>query len=195
MGVDTVISTIPEKAEVALIDAAAAVRVRRFVPSEFAGILSVTMRPPGPDRGKGESLARLRHYQKHGVMEHTVFICGVFYERFAPGGLGAFQVGSGSHLSAEGAYLINIRKMKADIPEDSAAVYYKICMTSIEDVAKAVVIALDLPQWPSEFKMYGERMSLSDILSEAEHLRCKYISFGFFLFSFSPIQMISTIYG
>ena len=36
-GVDTVISTISGAAQIALIDAAAAAHVRRFVPSEFEG--------------------------------------------------------------------------------------------------------------------------------------------------------------
>ena len=171
-GVDTVISTISGVAQIALIDAAAHVHVRRFVPSEFEGRPS--LRPPQNDvldRGKSASLTRLQHYRKYG-MEYTVFVCGIFYERFAPGGMTSLQLGHGTNVSGEGEYIMDIRKMKAHIPSYSNAgqVVY-ICMTSAEDVARFVVAALDLQQWPTEFRMQGERMTVSEVVKVAEDMR------------------------
>ncbi|KAL2008273.1 hypothetical protein VTN00DRAFT_8255 [Thermoascus crustaceus] len=170
-GVDTVISTISGQAQIALIDAAAQVHVRRFVPSEFEGRPS--MRPPSDilDRGKKAALNRLQYYEDYG-MEYTVFVCGVFYERFAPGGMAAFQIGHGTYVAGEGDYLMDIRKMTAQIPYyNSMGQEVHICMTSVQDVARFVVAALDLPAWPTEFRMRGDRMALDDVVRTAEIMR------------------------
>ena len=172
-GVDTVISTISGASQLALIDAAAQAHVRRFVPSEFEG--SPTARPPNDvlDRGRRAALTRLQHYKQCG-MEYTVFTCGIFYERFAPGGMSAFQIGLSSAISGEGDYVMNLRTARAQIPYYNAAgqpVY--VCMTSAKDVARFVVAALDLPHWPAECRMRGDRMSLSQVVAIGEHLRGK----------------------
>ncbi|KAK2796001.1 hypothetical protein FQN51_009546 [Onygenales sp. PD_10] len=170
-GVDTVISTISGQAELALIDAAAQVHVRRFVPSEFEGGLSSRPAANILDRGNSSSLARLEHYQKYG-MQYAVFACGIFYERFAPGGMAAFQLGNGTYISGEGDYLMNVRMMTADIPYFNAAGgTVRVCLTSAQDVARYVVAALDLPHWTTEFRIYGDRMALSDIVQTAEIIR------------------------
>ncbi|OJD16972.1 hypothetical protein AJ78_02906 [Emergomyces pasteurianus Ep9510] len=170
-GIDTVISTIPGEAEIALIDAAAHVHVQRFIPSEFEGLPS--MRPVANvlDRGNANSLARLQHYAQDG-MQYAVFACGIFYERFAPGGMAALQLGKGTYIDSEGSYLINVRTMKAEIP------YFNVlgepvcvCMTSAQDLARYIVAALDLPQWMTEFRVCGERMTLGDVVNEVEIMR------------------------
>lgn len=168
-GVDTVISTISGEAEIALIDAAAAVGVRRFVPSEFEGLPYLAPTADILDRGNMKSITRLQYYQGNGSMQYTVFVCGIFYERFAPGGLAAFQIGRGTHISTEGSYLLDFRENKAQIPlppGDYGEVW--ICMTSAQDVAQYVVAALDIPEWPVEFRLYGDRLALPDIISGAE---------------------------
>jgi nucleoside-diphosphate-sugar epimerase len=117
---------------------------------------------------KDIALRRLQHYREYG-MEYAVFVCGVFYERFAPGGMAAFQIGHSTYVAGEGDYLMNIRNRRAEIPYyDSSGQEVSICMTSAQDVARFVVAALDLPQWPSEFRMLGERMALGDIIKVAE---------------------------
>lgn len=168
-GIDTVISTVSGSAQISLIDAAAHVRVRRFVPSEFEGIpASRPQQHDALDRGKAASLARLQHYRKYG-MEYTVFVCGIFYEHFAPGGLASLQLGRGTNINGEGKYLMDIRNKKAHIPSyNNTGQQVHICMTSAEDVAKFVVAALDLPQWPTELRMQGDRMSVSQIIGVAE---------------------------
>lgn len=172
-GVDTVISTISGQAELNLIDAAAHARVRRFVPSEFEGPPSQRHTSDSMDRGNRESLSRLMHYKQYG-MNYAVFVCGVFYERFAPGGMAeSVQIGRGSHIGGEGDYLMNIRNMRAYIPFNTTGQPVYICMTSAQDVARFVVAALDLPQWPPEceFRVCGSRMRVEDVVKVAEDIR------------------------
>ncbi|OKL61193.1 hypothetical protein UA08_03157 [Talaromyces atroroseus] len=167
VGVDTVISTISGQAQLSLIDAAADVHVRRFVPSEFEG--SPRQRPEDDplDRGQKLALTRLREKQQRG-MEYTIFTCGIFYERFSPGGMAALQLGAGTHISAEGSYILDIRRQTASIPFHRSGDGVYICMMSAEDVARYVVAALDLPSWPNEFFMAAERIKVDDIVSIAE---------------------------
>lgn len=102
-------------------------------------------------------------------MEYTVFACGVFYERFGPGGMAALQLGHGTNISGEGDYLMDIRHRTAQIPyHNSSGQEVHICMTSVEDVARFVVAALDLPEWPNEFRMFGERMTVGEVVKTAE---------------------------
>lgn len=170
-GVDTVISTLNGDAQLALIDAAAAVHVRRFVPSEFEG--SPTARPINDvfDCGRQAALSRLQHYESRG-MAFTVFTCGILYERFGPGGMRTFQIGLRSAIGGEGEYIMDIRNGKARIPYyNSAGQPVHVCMMAVRDVAKFVVAALDLSSWPRELRMKGERMTVSDIVSIGEALR------------------------
>jgi nucleoside-diphosphate-sugar epimerase len=170
-GVDTVISTISGDAQLALIDAAAAAHVGRFVPSEFEG--SPTARPANDvfDCGRRAALSRLQLYEPHG-MKFAVFACGLFYERFGPGGMCASQIGLRSAIGGEGQYIMDIRNGKAMIPYfNSAGQPVYVCMTSARDVARFVVAALDLSYWPRELRMKGERMTVSDIVSIGEALR------------------------
>lgn len=105
-------------------------------------------------------------------MEHTVFVCGAFYEHFAPGGLASLQLGRETNISGEGGYVMDIRNRKAHIPlYSNTGQLVHICMTSAEDVARSVVAALDLPQWPTELRIQGDRMSVSEIVGIAETMR------------------------
>ena len=108
-------------------------------------------------------------------MRHTSFICGIFYDNFAPGGLRASNMGSVSTYgdNGEGAFLIDVRSKRAEIPLDAAGRPARICMTLILDVAKFMIAAMDIPlhQWPREFRMRGERIDLSSLVRVAETLR------------------------
>ena len=171
-GIDLVISTVSGASQINLIDAAAHSRVRRFIPAEFEGPPSRLDRSL-PDRGRAASLDRLRHWShsnRH-PMKYTVFSCGVFYERFAPGGLYSKSIGASTNVQYQGSYLIDIGSNTAEVVERNAAgqsIY--ICMTSVNDVANFVVAALQLnPQnWPSEFRLRGERMTVAQVVQWAE---------------------------
>ena len=164
---DTVISTISGQAQLALIDAAADVHVRRFVPSEFEGPPLQRPEIDPLDRGQKMALAKLQEKQALG-MEYTVFTCGVFYERFYPGGLEALQLGAGTNISGEGQYILEVRRRTASIPGHPSGDGVYICMTSAEDVARYVVAALDIPYWPNQFLLASERMKVDDIVAAAE---------------------------
>ncbi|KAJ8119125.1 hypothetical protein OPT61_g1 [Boeremia exigua] len=162
MGVDTVISTVTGKPQLRLIEAAVQCRVRRFAPAEFEGQPGQRVPNSILDRGKGRALARLQQYATY--MQSTVFVCGILYERFAVGGLRAYQMGA-NLANAEGEYIADIRNMTAVAPAyDAANNMSYLCLTSIHDVAKFVVRSLDMPHWPAEMSMCSERISVNALI-------------------------------
>jgi hypothetical protein len=177
-GIGLVISTISGNPQINLIDAAAHSAVHRFIPAEFEG-------PPGRrpsndplDRGRAATLNRLRHWSHHPryPMSSTIFICGVFYERFARGGLGSLGIGASTNVFYQGSYLMDVESCTAEIVErqnggQPTAIY--ICLTSVYDVAQFLVAALDIPlsSWPTEFKMQGDRRTVAEILQLAESIK------------------------
>ncbi|KAG9775989.1 hypothetical protein KCU88_g5008, partial [Aureobasidium melanogenum] len=213
-GVDTVISTISGNAQLSLIDAAAAVHVRRFVPSEFCGpppsLYMPSPSPSPPPHGlpvdnelRAAALQRLSQLESQpNGMTFTVFTCGIFYERFAPGGLAASQIGltNNNDIAHEGAYLMDFRRRTAQIPfaVDVTATGgggpgpgpATICMTAARDVARFVVAALELPVWPREFRFCGERMTVREVVAIAESIQGKNLKIGSFI-----ILSLSLAYG
>lgn len=173
-GIDTVISTISGNAQLALIDAAVQAHVRRFAPAEFEGLPSLRPIPDALDRGRRAALERLQQYQARG-MQYCVFVCGIFYERFAPGGMIASHIGRGSGISREGDYLMNIREMRAQIPHGPNGRPASVCITSVQDVGRLVAAAVGMPQWPTEVRMCGERTDFSSLVRTAELMRGKYV--------------------
>ncbi|KUJ18018.1 NAD(P)-binding protein [Mollisia scopiformis] len=175
-GVDVVISTVSGNPQINLIDAAAHSGVRRFVPAEFEGPPSRRPRNDPLDRGRAACLERLRHYKHHHryPMASTVFTCGVFYERFARGGLGAFNIGASSNVFYQGSYLMDVENGTAEVVEQhSDGRPVNVTMTSINDVARFVVAALDLDidTWQDEFSMSGDRISVAQIVQWAESIK------------------------
>lgn len=167
---NTVISVISGPAQIALIDAAAEAGIRRFAPAEFEGQAALRPQPDALDRGKRAALDRLQQYQTRG-MQYTSFVCGILYERFGPGGMVAKGIGLRSGIGAEGDYLVHISQKKAHIPYDANGQPGTISMTSAEDVGKFVAAALDLPQWPPELQMRGDRMNVLRLVNIAEAIR------------------------
>jgi hypothetical protein len=105
-------------------------------------------------------------------MRYTVFTCGIFYERFAPGGLAAFNMGGGIGLSHQGAYMLDIGNALAEIPMTNAqGRSVHITMTSVYDVAYFIAAAIELgvDTWPREFRMRGAHVTtqrLAEICQE-----------------------------
>jgi hypothetical protein len=171
-GIDLVISTVSGNPQINLIDAAAHSEVRRFVPAEFEGQPRRRPRNDPVDRGRAACLERLRHWSasnRH-QMDYTVFTCGVFYERFARGGLGSLGIGASSNVYYPGSYLMNVEAGTAEIVEISAGGHpVRLVLTSITDVARFLVAALeiDLNTWPEEFRMQGDRRTVTEIVQWA----------------------------
>ncbi|KAF2746260.1 NAD(P)-binding protein [Sporormia fimetaria CBS 119925] len=164
MGVDTVISTVNGNPQLRLIEAAVFCRVRRFAPAEFEGPPHLTPTGDALDRGRGLARAHLQHYRNS--VQSTVFVCGVLYERFSVNGMQAHRIGMNTGYGNEGDFIVNARKMIAEAPvySDSAGTMANICLTSVYDVARFVVRALDMPQWPAEMTMCGQRISINALV-------------------------------
>lgn len=176
-GVDLVISTIGGDEQLCLINAARLARVRYFVPSEFEG--GIDQRPandPLDDRGSAAALEALRRPSPQGspTMVYTVFTCGILMERFAPGGLSQYNMGRSSYVQVPGDYLVNIHTATADIVEtNSEGRPVQVCMTSVHDVARFVAAAIEIGprNWPREYMMRGDHMTVRDIVGACSRFR------------------------
>ncbi|KAH8808065.1 isoflavone reductase family protein-like protein [Xylogone sp. PMI_703] len=175
-GIDLVISTVSGNPQINLIDAAAQSRVRRFVPAEFEGPPERRPQDDPLDRGRSASLQRLRHWATHRStpMRSTVFCCGVFYERFARGGLASRMIGTSTGIQQQGAYLMDIERSTATVVEyhtNGRPIY--LSMTAVDDVGRfvAAALALDLDNWPAQFRMRGDRRTVAEIISWAEAIK------------------------
>lgn len=106
-------------------------------------------------------------------MQYTVFSCGVFYERFARGGLASLGIGASSGVYYQGTYIMDVEFGTATIVERNDQPIY-LCLTSVHDLARFLVAALDnleLHGWKSEFRMFGDRMTVAEVLQWGEFVR------------------------
>ncbi|KAM5352400.1 hypothetical protein ACJ41O_005123 [Fusarium nematophilum] len=169
-GVHLVISVVSGNEQLNLINAAAHSGVQLFVPSEFEGCLE--KRPSGtdsldPEAHSSQARSLLRRLARSSQMKWTVFSCGIFMERFLPLGLEGMGIGYGSGLNTAGSYLLDINAFTADYVEKNARGHtVRVCMTSVYDVARFVVAAIDLgpANWPREFTLRGDRLSVRDVV-------------------------------
>jgi hypothetical protein len=170
MGVDTVISTVSGNAQLRLIEAAVACRVRRFAPAEFEGRPALRIQNDPFDRGRAAALALLQHYRAY--IQSTVFVCGILYERFSVGGLRSHRIGVNLGCSNEGDYIADIRNMTAQAPVYNASDNLaSLCLTSAYDVGQFVVRALAMSQWPAEMSMCGQRLTVHQLIQAIEQCR------------------------
>ncbi len=175
-GVDLLISTIAGNEQLNLIDAARRARVRVFVPSEFEGDL--THRPTNDplDRGSQSALDLLERWSQSRShnMRYTVFSCGIFMERFGPGGLQTYHIGAGCGLQGPDDYLINIQECRAEIvTANSNGRPAQVSLTSVHDVAQFVTAAIELGlgNWPKEFRMRGDSMTVQELVRTCSAVR------------------------
>ncbi|WPH02588.1 Hypothetical protein R9X50_00545300 [Acrodontium crateriforme] len=170
-GIDTVISTVTGTNQIELIKAAVSARVRRFAPAEFEGLPQLRASDDPLDRHRTSALQWLAYYAQN--IQSTVFICGILYERFQPGGLAALRIGRGSGIDREGDYIMNCRTMTATVPcyDENLNPTATVCMTAAQDVARFVTKAIDMPQWPPEMRMCGHRIGVKDLVILAQRLR------------------------
>ena len=100
-------------------------------------------------------------------MKYTIFSCGIFMERFHPNGLQSFGIGQSSGVAVPGDYILDINNHTAEYVErNSRSHTVRVCLTSIYDVARFIVAAVDLGirEWPREYTMRGDRLSLQDVV-------------------------------
>lgn len=122
-----------------------------------------------------EALRRASQSRHHHQMDYTVFSCGVFYERFQPGGLGALGGMGGSHgVTHEGDYLVDVGGATAEIVETNAhGKPVMLSMTSVYDVARFVAAAIELGPgtWERELRMRGDQMTVRDLFAACSNVR------------------------
>ncbi|KAI9678031.1 MAG: hypothetical protein M1817_005975 [Caeruleum heppii] len=160
-GVDTVISTISGVAQLQLIDAAVRQGVRRFAPAEFEG--APEFRPYDDPFDHGQSAALDRLLDNSDLIASTTFVCGVLYERFAPAGLRSIGMGRARGIEDEGSYIMDIPDARAQLPYfdvDGEVVSATVCLTSMADVARFVVSALDFAYWPPQLRIAGRQFDV-----------------------------------
>lgn len=165
---DLVISTIAGKEQLNLVDAARRACVRVFVPSEFEGPLSHRPENDPLDRGSQAALQLLRSLSESKQLRYTVFSCGIFMERFGPGGLQTYHIGAGCGIQGPDDYLVNIQEARAEIiPTNSAGRPARVSLTSAYDVAQFVTAAIEmgLDAWPKEFRMKGDSMTVQELIT------------------------------
>jgi len=76
--------------------------------------------------------------------------------------------------------------MTATVPGyDSAGNLSFLCMTSAYDVGRFVVKSLEMPSWPPELSMCGERMSVSSLINTVQASRGTFLS----LFVLRPLNL------
>lgn len=179
-GVDLLISTIQGNSQVNLIEAARLARVRTFVPSEFEGALAHRPTSDDPlDRGSTAALRILSEYSRSRSssghrMRYTVFSCGLFYERFHPGGLVLFNIGAGANVQHPGEYLLDVNAASAEIVQRNAhGGSVAVTMTSVYDVARYVAAAIEIgpEHWPEELRMRGDQLTVLDVVQACSTAR------------------------
>ncbi len=107
-------------------------------------------------------------------MRFCVFTCGIFYERFQPGGMATSQLGVNSSIGQEGDYIMNYRRRVAQLPYNTNTGHSaSVSMIGARDLAQAVVGALSLSSWPREYRVRGERLSVRDLVAVAEQVQGK----------------------
>jgi hypothetical protein len=118
----------------------------------------------------------LEHLKDRKRMGYTVFSCGILMETFHPSGLGHFNMGANFHhgVTVPGDYLLNINTATAIYTNKNASGHrVHVCLTSAYDLARFIVAALDLGpnNWPKEYKLRGERLSVDQLVSTCSQLR------------------------
>ena len=167
-GVHTVISSIGAvddsmaTSQLALLAAAKEAGVKRFAPSEFAGLKGSELAYPElykPKRPVWEAV-------KASGLEYTNFATGIFMNTFVTG------TPRGEAEALEGLrpwnFIINMKDGTADIPGDGNA---KVTMTTMGDVGKFVTAALDLETWEEEMGMVGETLTYNEAVKIAEDVQ------------------------
>ncbi|KAK4219122.1 hypothetical protein QBC37DRAFT_151309 [Rhypophila decipiens] len=175
-GVDLLISTISNTEQLNLIDAARRARVRLFVPSEFEGDISHRPATDPLDRGSHAALDLLDRWSqsRSHPMRYTVFSCGLFMERFGPGGIQTYNIGAGSGLAGPNDYLVNIEEATAEIVESNGQGRpAHVALTSVYDLAMFIAAAIELgpANWPREFRMRGDHMTLRELVATCSTVR------------------------
>lgn len=182
-GVHTLISLIGgdvsalRNSQASLLAAARVADVKRFAPSEYAGIGY-----EGIDlysSSKAEIWTQCLVAKQETGMEVARFNCGLFMSILATGtSKGITEVGrrEGAETGEEEAlaglrpwnFVLNLRAGTADLPGDGSA---KVAWTEMRDVATFMFHALSLPHWPENLNMRGDLRSFREVLEIVQRVQ------------------------
>ncbi|KAI6817503.1 hypothetical protein KC332_g434 [Hortaea werneckii] len=182
-GVHTLISLIGgdasalRNAQASLLAAARAADVKRFAPSEYAGLGY-----EGIDlyaASKAEIWKRCLAAKHETGMQVARFNCGLFMSILATGTTkGITEVGrredaeTGEEEALAGLrpwnFVLNLRAGTADLPGDGSA---KVAWTEMRDVATFMFHALSLPLWPEDLNMRGDLRSFREVLEIVQRVQ------------------------
>lgn len=107
-------------------------------------------------------------------MQYTVFSCGIFMERFGPGGLQSYNLGASTGVQNSTDYLVDISQAAGEIiARDPQGRHVQVVLTSVYDVARFVAAAVELgpENWPREFKMRGDAMTVREVVATCSNVR------------------------
>ncbi|KAH8701510.1 hypothetical protein BGW36DRAFT_414534 [Talaromyces proteolyticus] len=159
--IDTIISTMSiiseeqSQAQLNLIDAAIQSQtVKRFAPSHF-----------GIDYDEAKKHVAMRDYKcaaicklKSSPLSFTSYICGFFLDYYgypyAPTYLSPMHI------------VLDMENAKAAIPGNGEV---PVVFTHSKDVGKFVAASLELREWPEKAFMVGDKVTLNELLRQAEH--------------------------
>ncbi|KAI6878800.1 hypothetical protein KC360_g6746 [Hortaea werneckii] len=164
-------------AQTSLLVAARAADVKRFAPSEYAG-----MGYEGIDlyaASKAHIWTQCLVAKQETGMEVSRFNCGLFMSILATGtSKGITEVGrrEGAETGEEEAlaglrpwnFVLNLRAGTADLPGDGSA---KVAWTEMRDVATFMFHALALPLWPEDLNMRGDLRSFREVLEIVQRIQ------------------------
>jgi len=160
-GVHTVLSFILDLSEahvtsqVNLIQAAVAIGVQRFVPSEWAvDVARVPVFLPLYDKKQ-----RVRDVLEKTSLEYTYVAVGLFMDYLLP-------IGAKKYFR-DYPTPVDVQNRKAHIPGTGEA---KVSLTTGDDIARAVGVLLDTPKWEKYIYIVGETTTWNNVVKLAENV-------------------------
>jgi nucleoside-diphosphate-sugar epimerase len=100
---------------------------------------------------------------KESGLQWTVFLNGIFLDYFCPPDLKSYM--------KPNVFVIDMKNHVAAIPGDGNV---PVTFTYSYDLARFVVAALDLDEWPEESRVVGDTLTWNEFVTLAEEIRGKY---------------------
>ncbi|KAF2154058.1 hypothetical protein K461DRAFT_121396 [Myriangium duriaei CBS 260.36] len=165
LGIHLVVSVVSGRREKILLQEALSCRVRQFIPAHFGG-RPVSCHSLCPSDQHRAEMRRLLIEHRH-RLQSCLIVCGILYEHFQPGGLSSASTRKNEFSFGE--HPVDVDNMTALVP--LADTLPAVCLTAAQDLARCITKLLDMPTWPSELRIYSERMSIERVLSIIEDTR------------------------
>lgn len=104
---------------------------------------------------------------KQSNLQWTVFLNGILLDYFGPPGMKSYL--------KPNVFVIDLANRVAAIPGDGNT---PVTLTYSFDLARFVVAALDLEEWPEESRVVGDEVTWNEFVALAEEITGIYADFG-----------------